>query len=638
MTTHDINSLLGEMTLAEKVGQMTQVEKYSITPDEVAQYGIGSVLSGAGGNPEPNTPRAWREMVSAFQDGALRSRLGIPLLYGVDAVHGNTNVYGATVFPHNIGLGATRDPDLVHRIARVTAAELTATGVRWDFAPPVSVPQDIRWGRTLEAYSEDVDLVTELSVAFLQGLQGVASGDLSDPRVVLGCVKHFVGDGATSWGSAAPAAGAGSAVDDGLDDDAGEERRRVIEGFDAEFGELYEHGSWGQQLDQGDADISEQELRRVHLPPYVAAIANGARSIMVSLSSWQDAKLHTHGYLLTDVLKGELGFDGFLVSDWLGLDYLGDDYYQAVVLGISAGLDMVMVPHEWERFMVALIRAAETGDVSMERIDDAVRRILQVKAELGLFGGVAPERETTEAVGSAEHRAVAREAVAKSVVLLQDNDAVPLRKDAELVFVAGEAASDIGLQCGGWTVEWRGIPGGDIPGTTLLQAVAEAVSDETEVVYDASGRFDGRTADVGVVVVAEPPYAEMTGDRADLTLPPREIELIESMRAQCRSLVGVIYTGRPLLMTDVVGHFDALVTAWLPGSEGSGITDVLFGDLPFTGKLPYAWPRSSDQVPLAALDAAPEPPLWPRGHGLAGAVAIAKQEEVAVESSNRSGV
>ena len=284
MTSHDIDGLLGEMTLVEKIGQMTQVEKYSVTPDEVAQYGIGSVLSGAGGNPEPNTPKAWREMVNAFEDGARRSRLGIPLLYGVDAVHGNTNVYGATVFPHNVGLGATRDPDLVHRVARVTAAELTAIGVRWDFAPPVSVPQDIRWGRTLEAYSEDVELVTELSVAFLQGLQDAASGDLSDPRAVLGCVKHFVADGATSWGSATPEVTVDDVPDDSLDEDGWEERRRVIEEHNAEFGELYEHGTWGQQLDQGNADISEQELRRMHLPPYVAAIASGARSIMVSLS------------------------------------------------------------------------------------------------------------------------------------------------------------------------------------------------------------------------------------------------------------------------------------------------------------------------------------------------------------------
>jgi beta-glucosidase len=580
---------------------------------------VGSILSGAGGNPVPNTPKTWAEMVGEFEDASRRSRLGIPLLYGVDAVHGHTNVYGATVFPHNIGLGATRDPDLVRRVAQVTADELIATGVHWDFAPAVSVPQDIRWGRTLEAYSEDVDLVTELSMAFLCGLQQEEGANGSARRPLLGCVKHFVADGGTTWGSAAPDAVEGTADDSsGLAGESSDERRRVIDEFNAEFGVMYEHGTWGQQLDQGDADISEQELRRVHLPPYVAAIANGARSIMVSLSSWRGSKLHAHRYLLTDVLKGDFGFDGFLVSDWLGLEYLGDDYYEAVVLGINAGLDMVMVPHDWEQFVEALIRAAESGDVPMERIDDAVRRILQVKAELGLFDGVSPDPGSLEAVGSIEHRRLAREAVAKSVVLLQNDGALPLRKDVRHLYVAGEAASDIGLQCGGWTIEWRGIPGGDIPGSTLLQAVAEAVTDETQVVYDAAGDFDGPMADVGLVVVAEPPYAEMTGDRADLTLPPGDIELIERMRSHCRTLVGVIYAGRPLLVTAEASAFDALVMAWLPGSEGAGIADVLFGDVPFTAKLPFAWPRNADQVPLAALEGHPESPLWPRGHGLEG--------------------
>jgi beta-glucosidase len=607
------------MTLAEKVGQMTQVEKYSISPDLVAEHGIGSVLSGGGGNPIPNTPEAWRDMVASFEEGALRSRLGIPLLYGVDAVHGHTNVYGATIFPHNIGLGATRDPDLVRRVARVTAEELIATGVRWDFAPPVSVPQDIRWGRTLEAYSEDTALVTELGVAFLRGLQDVGNG-LADPRSVLGCVKHFIADGGTSWCSAGSATVEGEAVGCNGNFEAAEaiseERLRILEQHDNQFGEMYEHGVWGQRIDQGVAYITEEELRRVHLPPYVAAIANGARNIMVSLSSWQDLKLHAHRYLLTDVLKGELGFDGFLVSDWLAIEYLDDDYYKAVVLGINAGLDMVMVPHDWERFMQVLIRAAEMGDVSMERINDAVRRILGVKAELGLFDGVRADSASVAAVGSAEHRAVAREAVAKSVVLLTNNGALPLRKDVDLIYVAGRAAADIGLQCGGWTIEWRGLPGGDIPGTNLVEAVNEAVTDGTEVVYDAAGHFSDRIADVGVVVIAEPPYAEMTGDRADLTLPPEDIELIGRMRAQCRTLVGVVYTGRPLLIADQIEAFDGLVSAWLPGSEGAGITDVLFGDVPFTGKLPYAWPLVDDQIPLAALEAHSEPPLWPRGHGL----------------------
>ncbi len=622
MTSPDIEQLLAQMTLAEKIGQMTQVEKYSISPDDVAEHGIGSVLSGAGGNPTPNTPETWSEMVSSFEEGALRSRLGVPLLYGVDAVHGHTNVYGATVLPHNIGLGASGDADLVRRVARVTAEELVATGVRWDFAPPVSVPQDIRWGRTLEAYSEDTDLVTRLSMAFLRGLQEADGDDLSHPRAVLGCVKHFVADGATMWGTAGEHSIVGETT--GCDGNVAEapviseERRRVLEEFDSQFGHRYEHGRWGQRLDQGVAYISEDELRRIHLPPYEAAIANGARNIMVSLSSWQNIKLHAHRYLLTDVLKGELGFDGFLVSDWLAIEYLDPDYTTAVAIGVNAGVDMVMVPHDWRLFIASLTEAVESGRVPMERVDDAVRRILRVKAEMGLFGGARADTTTTAAFGAAEHRAVAREAVAKSLVLLENNGVLPLRRRAGLVYVGGEAADDVGLQCGGWTVEWRGLPGGDVPGTSLLSALNDAVANGTEVIYDAGGYFGDDMADVGIVVVAEPPYAEMTGDRADLTLPPGDIELVERMRARCSTLVGIVYSGRPLLITEQVPLFDALVAAWLPGSEGAGMTDVLFGDLPFTGTLPFAWPRDDDQIPLAAMAASHEPPLWPRGHGLGG--------------------
>ncbi len=618
MTAPDIDRLLGEMTLAEKVGQMTQVEKYSISPDEVAEHGIGSVLSGGGGNPTPNTPETWRDMVGSFEEGALRSRLGIPLLYGVDAVHGHNNVYGATIFPHNIGLGATRDADLIRRVARVTAEELIATGVRWDFAPPVSVPQDIRWGRTLEAYSEDTELVTELGVAFLRGLQDVDGTGLANPAAVLGSVKHYVADGGTEWWTAGPDTDQGETTgcNGNFEDAISEERRRTLEQHQNLFGEMYEHGIWGQRIDQGVAKVTEEELRAVHLPPYIAAIANGARNIMVSLSSWRDTKMHAHRYLLTDVLKGELGFDGFLVSDWLAIDYLDDDYYTAVTIGINAGVDMVMVPHDWRAFMDALTRAVEAGDVPMERIDDAVRRILRVKAEMGLFEGVRADSGSVAGFGSTEHRTVAREAVAKSLVLLENNGALPLSKDAGLVYVAGRPAADIGLQCGGWTIEWRGIPGGDIPGTDLLGAVNEAVAEGTEVVFDAAGHFDDRIADVGLVVVAEPPYAEMTGDRADLTLPPEDIELIQRMRSQCRTLIGILYTGRPLLITSQAEAFDALVAAWLPGSEGAGITDALFGDVLFTGKLPFAWPRNDQQIPLAALGADSNSPLWPRGYGL----------------------
>ena len=284
------------------------------------------------------------------------------MLYGVDAVHGHTNVYGATVFPHNIGLGASGDADLVRRVARVTAEELIATGVRWDFAPQVSVPQDIRWGRTLEAYSEDSKLVTELGVAFLRGLQDVDGTDLSNPRAVLGCVKHFVADGGTEWGSAGSAVeveGGGSVASA---EDISEERRRLLEEYENEFGEMYEHGGWGQRIDQGVAYFDEDELRDVHLAPHKAALSAGARNIMVSLSSWRDAKLHGHRYLLTDVLKGELGFDGFLVSDWLAIDNLDPDYYKATVMCINAGVDMVMVPHDWRLFTATLTEAVESGE------------------------------------------------------------------------------------------------------------------------------------------------------------------------------------------------------------------------------------------------------------------------------------
>ncbi len=617
MTTPDIDRLLDEMTLAEKVGQMTQVEKYSITPDEVAERGIGSVLSGGGGNPSPNRPETWADMVASFEEGALRSRLGIPLLYGVDAVHGHTNVCGATVFPHNIGLGASGDAGLVRRIARVTAEELAATGVRWDFAPPVSVPQDIRWGRTFESYSEDTELVTELGVAFLRGLQDVDGTGLSNPRAVLGCVKHFVADGGTEWGSAGGHAEVGDAEGSfGGVDDISDERRRTLEEHDSEFGEMYEHGRWGQRIDQGVAYLSEEELHRVHLPPYVAALSAGARNIMVSLSSWQDVKLHAHRRLLTDVLKGELGFDGFLISDWLAIDNLHPDYFKATVMCINAGVDMVMVPHDWRLFTKTLIQAVETGKVSVERIDDAVRRILTVKAELGLFEGVRADRSLIDAFGSIPHRAVAREAVAKSLVLLKNDGALPLRRDSGLLYVAGRAADDMGLQCGGWTIEWRGLPGGEISGTTLLQAVRSAVASDTEVVFDAEGAFGEKTADVGLVVIAEPPYAEMTGDRADLTLPPEDVALIERIRPKCDTLVCVFYSGRPLLVTDQLGAMDAFVAAWLPGSEGAGIADVLFGEVPFTGRLPFAWPRDHSQVPRTAMESSAEPPLWPRGFGL----------------------
>ncbi len=577
-----VRHLLAYMTLAEKIGQMTQVENRSITPAEVTQQLIGSVLSGGGGNSEPNTPQNWATMVRGYQEAALQTRLGIPLLYGADAVHGHSNVRGAVVFPHNIGLGASGDAHLMGRIGQITATETLATGIHWVFAPVVSVPQDIRWGRTYEGFSEDTDLVTRLGVAQLEGLQnwdGVP--DLGHPQTVLASVKHFVGDGGTSWAS--------NTTND-----------------------------WS--IDQGVTEADEATLRAVHLSPYVAALEAGARNIMVSLSSWGGLRMHAHRYLLTDVLKGELGFDGFLVSDWQGVDYIHADYCTAVSTSINAGIDMVMTPYDGQRFITALTQAVEHGDVPPARIDDAVRRILTVKFELGLFERPFGEESLLPLIGSEAHRAVAREAVRKSLVLLKNaGGALPLVRDVPLILVAGQAADNVGLQCGGWTIAWQGGSGDITPGTTVLAGIRAAVSENTTVRYDPAGNFDsiealgaGSVADVGIVVLSEEPYAEGEGDRADLTLAEADAALLARVRPRCRKLVVVLFSGRPLIVTEHLPQWDAFVAAWLPGTEGDGVAQVLFGEYSFTGKLPYTWSRTMDQIPRKQGD----DPLFPLGFGL----------------------
>ncbi len=574
-----VEALLAEMTLLEKIGQMTQVEKGSIQPEQVSEYFIGSVLSGGGGGPIANTPAAWLEMTSGYHEAARQTRLSIPLLYGVDAVHGHNNVLGATIFPHNIGLGATRNADLVERIGRATALEVAATGIDWDFAPVVAVPQDIRWGRTYEGYAEETALVSTLGTAFLHGLQG---DSLSAPETVLGTPKHYVADGAAAWGTST---------------------------------------SSGYQIDQGDAVINEATLRAIHLPPYIDAIENGARSIMVSFSSWNGTKLHADRYLLTDVLKGELGFDGFLVSDWQAIDQIPGPYESDVATAINAGIDMVMVPYDYETFISTLTSAVENGDVASERIDDAVRRILRVKRELGLFEPTGADAVALSAVGSAEHRELAREAVQQSLVLLQNrNGALPLNKATPLIYVGGAAADDIGIQSGGWTISWQGRAGEITPGTTILAAIEQAVGPDAEVVYSRAGEFPGEfdeRASVGIAVVGERPYAEGQGDRADLALSDADASLIEAMRASSDALIVVLATGRPLIITDLLGEADAWVVAWLPGTEGQGVADVLFGDVEFVGRLPFTWPRTMQQIPIQASDFdGCDGPLFPFGYGL----------------------
>jgi beta-glucosidase len=572
------NDLLGRMTLEEKIGQMTLVEKGSLPHGDVTRYFIGGVLSGGGGAPSPNTVENWAKMVDDFQEAALKTRLAVPIIYGVDAVHGHGNLRGAVIFPHNIGLGASGDADLVERVAQATAAEMIATNIRWNYAPVIAVPQDIRWGRTYEGFSENTDLVTRLGVAYQSGLQGES---LADPMSVLATPKHFIGDGGTVWGTST-------------------------------------NPSW--KIDQGDMQMDEAAVRAVFLPPYQAVIDAGAQSIMVSFNSWNGVKLHGHQYLLNDVLKEELGFDGFLVSDWQGIDQIHPDFYTSVVTAINAGIDMNMVPYAYRQFIDTMSLAVMRGDIAQERIDDAVFRILKVKFAMGLFERPLSNPDDFDLVGTDEHRQLAREAVAKSLVLLKnDNDVLPIAKDTPLIFLAGEGADDIGMQSGGWTIQWQGQVGNIQPGTTIKDAIEAAASGRVQ--FNKFGKYDNikdengslAVADVGIVVIAERPYAEGEGDRADLSLTDNEVALIERMRDSSRQLVVIILSGRPLVITGQFDLADAWVAAWLPGTEGQGVADVLFGDVPFTGKTAFSWPVSMDQVPLGAGSGEP---LFPFGFGL----------------------
>jgi beta-glucosidase len=581
-----VAGLLAQMSLAEKIGQMTQVEKNSIAPADVTRYFIGSVLSGGGGSPASNTPADWLAMVSSYQQAARETRLGIPLLYGVDAVHGHAAVVGATVFPHNIGLGAADDPALMRRIGQVTAAEMAATGIRWNFAPVVAVPQDVRWGRTYESFGEDPALVSRLAVPYIQGLQNDADGQrFGHPATVLATPKHFLADGGTAFGSSTT---------------------EIIVPY---------------LLDQGDAAIDDAELRAVHLPPYQAAIDAGAASVMASFSSIDGLKMHANRDLLTGLLRGELGFQGFVVSDWQGIDQIPGDYDSDVVAAINAGIDMVMVPYDYKLFIDTLTQAVQRGDVTEARIDEAVGRILRVKFEMGLFDGdpMQPGAPLADEVGSAQHRELARQAVRQSLVLLKNEGrTLPLLDDTPLIYVSGQGADDIGIQVGGWATQWQGEAGAITDGTTIVQGLQQVSQPGSTVLFDAAGRFDsfndaaGRPliADVGVAVVAERPYAEGVGDSADLALPPADLAAARRLRESVRRLVLVVVAGRPVDIAELLPLADAVVVAWLPGSEGAGVADALFGHAPFSGKLPVTWPRSVEYLPRDS------DPLFPVGFGL----------------------
>ena len=564
-----VEDLLGRMELADKVGQMTQAERAVVSPAAVTEHRLGSVLSGGGSSPRPNTPIGWADLVDELQQGALATPLGIPILYGTDAVHGHNNVFGATVFPHNIGLGATRDPDLIERIGRATAQEVAATGVDWTFAPCLCVVQDDRWGRSYESFGEDPALVSAMTTV-VTGLQGPSLGE--GPTSVLATVKHFVGDGGTVGGT-----------------------------------------------DQGDTVVSEAALREIHLAPYVEAIARGVGSVMVSFSSWNGEKLHGHRELVTDVLKGELGFDGFVVSDWAGIDQIDGDegFTQAeVAQAVNAGVDMVMVPHDYELFLAHLTAAVEEGDVPAERIDDAVRRILTVKVRMGLFESPFADRDLLGQVGSDEHRTLAREAVAASLVLLQNGGSLPLASDAR-VLVTGTNADDIGNQSGGWTMTWQGSSGEILPGTTILEGLREALGEA--VVHEPGQTLDpsslGARYDVAVAVVGETPYAEYEGDRPEgVVLGEEDRATLDRLRESGVPTVLVLVSGRPMDLTGDLDWVDAVVAAWLPGSEGAGVADVLTGTVSPTGTLPVTWPLGPGDEPVNVGDG--REALFPFGAGL----------------------
>jgi beta-glucosidase len=537
--------LLARMTLDEKLGQMTQVDMLALeNKSDIQKYFLGSVLSGGGSDPADISAKGWLAAVTEYQTWAMKTRLKIPLLYGIDAVHGHNNVDGAVIFPHNIGLGAMHDAALVEQAARVTAEEVAGTGIRWAFAPCVAVAQNVRWGRTYESFGDDPKLTAELGAAAVKGFQGTR---LSDPSAVLACAKHFIGDGGTADG-----------------------------------------------VDQGNAVGDEAMLRKLYLPAYAAAIQADVGSIMVSYSSWNGQKMHGNKYLLTDVLKGELGFKGFLVSDWAAIDQLSKNYKQDIELSVNAGIDMVMIPNgpgkqnNYVQFITLLKELVAEGKVPQSRIDDAVKRILTAKFRMNLFENSATDPKLTAAVGSDAHRQVARECVQRSLVLLKNADgALPLSKDVKRLAVVGAAADDLGRQCGGWTISWQGNSGAVTRGgTTILNAIRHTVGPHTEIIFSPDGAAVPKV-DAIVVVVGEMPYAEMKGDSPKIT---------------------VILSGRPLVLGPAVDVSDAVVAAWLPGTEGQGVADVLFGDFRPSGKLPRPWPGDQGQPDGK--------PLFARGFGL----------------------
>ncbi len=580
-TEAKVSALLARLSLEEKIGQMIQADIGAIKPEDLRNYPLGSILAGGSsppiGSPDRSPAAPWVATSRAFNAVAMEQRAGhvaIPLMFGVDAVHGNNNVVGATIFPHNIALGAMRDPALIRRIGAATAAETAAAGIDWAFGPTVAVPQDDRWGRSYEGYSEDPAVVASYSGAMVEGLQGTGATLGIQHGHVAASVKHFLGDGGTKDG-----------------------------------------------VDQGDTQVDEATLIRIHAAGYPPAIKAGAMTVMSSFSSWNGQKMHGNRSLLTDVLKGRMGFQGFVVGDWNGHGQIPGCTNSDCPATFNAGLDMAMAPDSWKGLFDTTLAAARAGKIPMTRIDDAVRRILRVKMKLGLFDPARPYEAQPQQLGSAAHRAIAREAVAKSLVLLKNDGVLPIKASANIL-VAGDAADDIGRQSGGWTLSWQGDgnTNADFPGATSIFAgiAAAAKAGGGSATLATDGRFTTKP-DVAIVVFGEQPYAEMRGDVRTLEFEAGDkqaLALLKQLKAKGIPTVSVFLSGRPLWVNPELNQSDAFVAAWFPGSQGAGVADVLIGGKrDFTGTLSFSWPKTAGQFTLNR-GAPGYDPLFPFGYGL----------------------
>ena len=578
-----IDGLLAKMSLEEKVGQIIQTDISAVAPEDLARYPLGSILAGGNGGPGGNdraSPLEWLELSRRFHEAALAPRPGhvaIPLLFGIDAVHGHSNMLGAVIFPHNVGLGAAHDPELVRRIGAATAEAVAATGIDWTFAPTLAVPQDVRWGRSYEGFSEDPALVREYARAAVEGLQGPPDmgGKLQGGRIAA-TAKHFIGDGGT---------------------------------FDG--------------VDQGDARVSESELIRLHAQGYVGAIDAGVMTVMASYSSWQGRKMHANRQLLTDVLKGRMGFEGFVIGDWDGHAQVPGCRSDRCPEAINAGVDMFMAPNNWKGLFDNTLAEARSGEIPAARLDDAVRRILRVKFRLGLFEPARPYEGRMELLNSPGTRALAREAVRRSLVLLKNDGVLPIRASAR-VLVTGPGADNLPMQCGGWSLTWQTSDTGnaDFPAAeSVTAAMKRAVESGGGRLVDGADLTGPDRPDIAVLVYGEQPYAEMQGD-IQFAVFNAGNPLAQLRRLQHGGIptVTVFLSGRPLWVRPEIEASNAFVAAWLPGTEGGGIADVLVGDAAgrprhdFSARLSFAWPN--DGIPAGTQPADRPRESWSAGFGL----------------------